>query len=272
MEATDRILQEIAAEGRRLEVMDAKISDLTVASTSIRADITSFRETVTDLDQRLSVVEDRVAVLPDQEAELRSLRAKVTGLEDSSSRDNVRFFGILEYKEGYDIKTFLKTALPKITGLAFSSPLEFQQAHRIGSLHKETHDKPRPIIACFLRHEQACQIISVAKSQGPLSLEGNKIDIGNKGEKRQQEKERQRDTRGQQEKKRPQEKERQRDTRGQQEKKRPQEKERQRDTRRQQERKRPQEKERQRDARRQQGRKHPQEKEGSELQEGSKGD
>ncbi|KAJ1116689.1 hypothetical protein NDU88_004895 [Pleurodeles waltl] len=47
-EAVDRILQEIAAVGRRLEAMDSKISDLIVASTSIRADIAGFRKTVND--------------------------------------------------------------------------------------------------------------------------------------------------------------------------------------------------------------------------------
>ncbi|KAJ1114989.1 hypothetical protein NDU88_003218 [Pleurodeles waltl] len=145
LEATDRILQEIATVGCRLEEMDAKISDLTVASTSIQADIVGFWETVTDLDQRLSTVEDWFAVLPDQKAELRSLRAKVTDPEDRSRRDNVHCFGILEYTEGFDIKTFLKNTLPEIMGLVFSPPLEFQQAHRIGSLHKATPDKPRPI-------------------------------------------------------------------------------------------------------------------------------
>ncbi|KAJ1127209.1 hypothetical protein NDU88_005612 [Pleurodeles waltl] len=89
MEATDRILQEIAAVKSRWEVMNAKISDLTEASTSIWADITGFQETMTDLDQRLSIVEDWVAVLPDLEAELRSLHAKVTDLEDRSHKDNI---------------------------------------------------------------------------------------------------------------------------------------------------------------------------------------
>ncbi|KAJ1083870.1 hypothetical protein NDU88_004025 [Pleurodeles waltl] len=97
LEGTDRILQEIASVGRHLEAMDLKITDLTVASSSIRADITSFRETANALDQRFTAVEDQVAALPDQEAELRSLRAKVTDLEDQSRRDNVRFFGIPEH-------------------------------------------------------------------------------------------------------------------------------------------------------------------------------
>ncbi|KAJ1166878.1 hypothetical protein NDU88_007274 [Pleurodeles waltl] len=50
IEATDRILQEIATVGCRLEAIDAKISDLTVAYTSIQADIAGFQETVTDLN------------------------------------------------------------------------------------------------------------------------------------------------------------------------------------------------------------------------------
>ncbi|KAJ1182106.1 hypothetical protein NDU88_007301 [Pleurodeles waltl] len=86
MEVTDRILQEIAPVGHRLEAMDSKISDLTVASTSIRADIAGFRQTASDLDQHLTTVEDRVAALPDQ----KTLQTKVTDLEDRSRRDNVR--------------------------------------------------------------------------------------------------------------------------------------------------------------------------------------
>ncbi|KAJ1090132.1 hypothetical protein NDU88_003269 [Pleurodeles waltl] len=113
MEATDRILQEIATVVHRLEAMDAKISDLTVASTSKRADIASFLETATDLDQRLTTVEDQVAALPNQETELRSLRAKVIDLEDMSRRDNIWLFVIPEYKEGSDIKTFLNNLLPE---------------------------------------------------------------------------------------------------------------------------------------------------------------
>ncbi|KAJ1177257.1 hypothetical protein NDU88_002518 [Pleurodeles waltl] len=136
LEAVDRILLEIATVGRRLEAMDSKISDLKVASSSIRADIAGFQETVHDLEQRLTTMEGQVAALSDHEAELRFLRTKVIDLEDRGRRDNVCFFGILEHKEGSDIKTFLKSLLPKLTGLEFSPPLEYQGVHRIGPLHK----------------------------------------------------------------------------------------------------------------------------------------
>ncbi|KAJ1199195.1 hypothetical protein NDU88_003033 [Pleurodeles waltl] len=52
LEATERILQEIASVGRRLEAMDLKITDLTVTSSSIRADIAGFKDTADALDQR----------------------------------------------------------------------------------------------------------------------------------------------------------------------------------------------------------------------------
>ncbi|KAJ1105041.1 hypothetical protein NDU88_002449 [Pleurodeles waltl] len=174
LEAADRILLEIATVQHCLEAMDSKISVLTVASSSIRADIAGFWERVHDLDQRLTNMEGQVAALPKHEAELWFLRTKEIDLEDRSRRDNVCFFGIPEHKEGSDIKTFLKSLLPELTGLEFSPPLEFQRVHRIGPLHKATPDKTRPNIACFLRHEQARQIISAAKSKGPYSLGGTR--------------------------------------------------------------------------------------------------
>ncbi|KAJ1163435.1 hypothetical protein NDU88_003893 [Pleurodeles waltl] len=177
LDATDRIVQEIASVGRRLVAMDLKITDLTLASSSIRADIAGFRETANNLDQRLSAVEDHIATTPDQEEELKSLRAKLTELEDRSRRDNVRFFGIPEQKEGSDIKTFLSSLLTNHFGIEFSPPPEFQRVHRIGPSHKASANKPSPIIACFLRHEQARQVISTAKARQPISLDGHEIRV-----------------------------------------------------------------------------------------------
>ncbi|KAJ1092078.1 hypothetical protein NDU88_005192 [Pleurodeles waltl] len=175
--ATDRILQGNTSVGRHLEAMDFKISDRSTASTSIQADIPCFQVTVTDLDLRLTTVVDHIAALPERDREMQSLQEKITDLEDRKRRDNVHFFGIPEHKEGSDIKVFLKTFLPELTGLDFSPPLEFQRAHRTGPLHEATSGWPRPIIACFLCHGQARQVISTANSQGPYFLEGHEIRV-----------------------------------------------------------------------------------------------
>ncbi|KAJ1203662.1 hypothetical protein NDU88_007446 [Pleurodeles waltl] len=50
LEATEHILQEIASVGRRLEAMDLKITDLTITSSSIRANIAGFKEPADALD------------------------------------------------------------------------------------------------------------------------------------------------------------------------------------------------------------------------------
>ncbi|KAJ1100551.1 hypothetical protein NDU88_005633 [Pleurodeles waltl] len=126
-DATDRILQEITAVGRRLEAMDLKISDLSAASTSIWADIARFQVTVTDLDQCLTTIEDHIVALPVWGAEIQSLWAKITHLEDRTRRDNVRFFGIPEHKEGSDVKAFLKNVLPDLTALIFLSRWSFKE-------------------------------------------------------------------------------------------------------------------------------------------------
>ncbi|KAJ1139160.1 hypothetical protein NDU88_005537 [Pleurodeles waltl] len=99
--------------------MDLKITDLTVAYSSIRADIDGFRETANDLDQCLTAVEGQVEALPDQEVELRSLWAKITDLEDRSRRDNVRFFGIPNIRKDLISRLFSKPSCP--TSLVWSS-------------------------------------------------------------------------------------------------------------------------------------------------------
>ncbi|KAJ1188677.1 hypothetical protein NDU88_005436 [Pleurodeles waltl] len=144
---------------------------MTVASTSILADSAGFQETATDLDRRLTTVQDQVAALLNQVTDLRSLRAKAIDLED-------RLFGIPKYKEGSDIKKRNSQKSPAPAhGPGFFTATGVPRVHRIGPLHKVTPDKPRPIIACFLRHEQARQTISAAKYQGPFSPEGHKIRV-----------------------------------------------------------------------------------------------
>ncbi|KAJ1180920.1 hypothetical protein NDU88_006131 [Pleurodeles waltl] len=163
--------------GRRLEAMDLKITELSAASASIRTDIACFSKKAADLDQRLSSVEDHIGMLSEHDAELLCLRGKLTDVEDQSRRNNVRFFGIPEKREGTDIKLFLQNLLPELTGLTFSLPLEFQRAHRVGPPQSTSSGGPRPIIACFLRHEQARQVLSKARSQGPFLLENQEIRV-----------------------------------------------------------------------------------------------
>ncbi|KAJ1199167.1 hypothetical protein NDU88_003007 [Pleurodeles waltl] len=128
----DRILQEISAVARRLEGMDSAMVSLVVETKSIRTEIASFQICVLGLEQRVSKVEVHSSFFQDRDQELLFLRSKLTDLEDRSQRDNVGFIGFPENIEGEDLHRFLRDTLPRLTGITFEPPLEFQRAHRLG--------------------------------------------------------------------------------------------------------------------------------------------
>ncbi|KAJ1180584.1 hypothetical protein NDU88_005805 [Pleurodeles waltl] len=114
---------------------------------------------------------------PDQDQDLLYLRSKLTDMEDRSRRDNTRPHGIPENEERVDVQSFLRSALPKLTSLEFDPPIKFQRARRVGPKRPGNPSRPRPIIACLLRHTQTLQILQVARKHGPFQMDQNDIRI-----------------------------------------------------------------------------------------------
>ncbi|KAJ1194594.1 hypothetical protein NDU88_003882 [Pleurodeles waltl] len=166
----DCILQEISAVGRKLEGMDSAMVALTAETRSIRLEIAGFQSQISGLDQRVTTVETQVASWTDSGQELMYLRSKMTDLEDRSRRNNICLSGLPEGIEGTDLITFIRDILPKLTGITFDPPLEFERVHRLGPKRQEGKGRPRSIIACLLRHGQTHQILQIARAQGPLRL------------------------------------------------------------------------------------------------------
>ncbi|KAJ1123831.1 hypothetical protein NDU88_002298 [Pleurodeles waltl] len=173
----DRILQEITAVRRRLEGMDTAITSLTLETKSMCSEIAGFPTRVSGLEHQMATMEDHVHKAMDKDQELLFLRSKLTDLEDRSQRDNICLFGFPEHVGGTDTFSFLRSVLPKLTQIAFDPPLEFQKAHRLGPKRKDGTSKPRPIIACLLRHGQAQQLLSAARVHGPIKMDGFEIRI-----------------------------------------------------------------------------------------------
>ncbi|KAJ1108433.1 hypothetical protein NDU88_005809 [Pleurodeles waltl] len=166
----DHILQEISAVGRKLEGMDNAMTALTAETRSMCLEIAGFQSQISGLDHRVAAVESQVALQTDRDQDLLQLRSTLTDLEDRSRRNNIRFLGFPEGIEGTDILSYLRDTLPKLADTTFDPPLEFQRAHRIGLKRQSGKDRPRPIIACFLRHGQARQLLQMSRMQGPLRL------------------------------------------------------------------------------------------------------
>ncbi|KAJ1163037.1 hypothetical protein NDU88_003500 [Pleurodeles waltl] len=155
----DRILQEISAVGRKLEGMDNAMTALTAETRSMCLEIAGFQSQISRLDHRVMAVESQVALKTDRDQELFYLRSKLTDLEDRSRRNNIRFLGFPEGTEGTDILSYLRDTLTKLADTTFKPPLEFQRAHILGLKTQNGKDSPRPIIACFLQHGQARQLL-----------------------------------------------------------------------------------------------------------------
>ncbi|KAJ1124298.1 hypothetical protein NDU88_002759 [Pleurodeles waltl] len=112
--------------------MENATAFLTAEPKSMCLDIAGFQSRVLGLEQGVSTVETHITSFTDRDQELPYLRSKLIDLEDRSRRDNVRFFGFPETIEGADIHSYLRKTLPKLTGLTFDPPLEFQTVHRLG--------------------------------------------------------------------------------------------------------------------------------------------
>ncbi|KAJ1152555.1 hypothetical protein NDU88_005330 [Pleurodeles waltl] len=171
----ERILQEITTVSRRIEWMDASISSLTLETKSIRADIASFHSRVTGLEHRLRTLETHMSTIEDRDQDLSYLQSRVTDLEDRSWRDNIRLLRIPENEEGPDVQAFLNSVIPKLTALSFDPLLEFQRAQRVGPKRPDGAPRPRPIIACLLRHTQTRQLLQAARTHGPYRI--NKFEV-----------------------------------------------------------------------------------------------
>ncbi|KAJ1082456.1 hypothetical protein NDU88_002624 [Pleurodeles waltl] len=138
----DRILQEISAVGRRLEGMNSAMVLMTAETKTIRTEIIRFQTCVLGREQRVSKVEAHASSFQDRDQELLFLRSKLTDLEDRSRTDNVRFVGFPEHMEGEDLHRFLRDMLPRLTGITFEPPLEFQRPHRLGARRTNTDAHP----------------------------------------------------------------------------------------------------------------------------------
>ncbi|KAJ1206644.1 hypothetical protein NDU88_002046 [Pleurodeles waltl] len=173
----ERILQEITTVSRRIEGMDASITSLTLETKSMRSDIAGFQSRVTGLEQRMGSLEAHATASQDRDQDLLYLTSKLTEMEDRSRRDNIRLLGFPENEESTDMQAFLSSTLSKLTSLDFDQPLEFQRAHSVGPKLSDKSSRPRPIIACLLRHNQTRQILQVARSHGPFRVDQHDIRI-----------------------------------------------------------------------------------------------
>ncbi|KAJ1193687.1 hypothetical protein NDU88_002983 [Pleurodeles waltl] len=73
--------------------------------------------------------------------------------------------------------TGLEHRMSSLTELTFDPPLEFQRVHQLGPRRQYGTSRPRPIIACLLRHGQARKLLSAAQAHRPFRAESYEIRV-----------------------------------------------------------------------------------------------
>ena len=147
-EMCDRVAKiegEIKILKSNTNVMEEKLKETDTKVKEMDTGLTGVNEQVEELQKKIEDIEES------KKKELLELHSKQLYAEAYSRRENLKFFGIPERKEenGGDTQKALYDFIEKV--LDFGDPvnnIEFQRVHRIGKVNS---NKPRAIIARFLR-------------------------------------------------------------------------------------------------------------------------
>ena len=95
----------------------------------------------------------------DLQAKLKEIEDKNFYLEAYSRRENLIFENILQATDREDTESVLRAFLEMELGYKDANTIEIQRVHRLGK--KRDEEKPRPIIARFLRYKNCEEILSM---------------------------------------------------------------------------------------------------------------
>lgn len=164
-----------------------KISNDMEGIAEIRKTTTSVEAKLSALITRLDEVEKRVEFLegaerelqanpPATKAELEQIWDKIEDMENRNRRNNIRIVGIPEGKEGQDMVRFLDGLIPQLIDSS-GRQLEIERAHRSPGQRLNSTDRPRPILAKFLRSADRDFVLRAARIKGKLCWDSNHIMV-----------------------------------------------------------------------------------------------
>lgn len=129
------------------------LAEIRHTTASVETKLSSLITRMDDMEKRVESLEmteqEWQANPPASKSDVGQIWDKLQDMEDRSRRNNVRFVGFPEGKEGGDVVTFLEELLPNL--LNIEGRREIERAHRITGQRPAPGDRPRPILVRFLR-------------------------------------------------------------------------------------------------------------------------
>ena len=157
-----------------LQKLEGRIQKLECSQTTAKCDIENLTESfkaAAKKQQKLAAslkdhrektnlaLTDLQKVNDDLQAKLKEIEDKNLYLEAYSRRENVIFENILQATDKEDTESVFRIFLETELGYKDSNTVEIQRVHRLGK--KRDEEKPRPIIARFLRYKDCEEILSM---------------------------------------------------------------------------------------------------------------
>uniref|UniRef100_H3AYY0 L1 transposable element RRM domain-containing protein n=1 Tax=Latimeria chalumnae TaxID=7897 RepID=H3AYY0_LATCH len=144
--------------------------------TATESKLNKAESAIADYGERLDRMEEDLEY---QSGYSRDLWDRVQDLENRSRRNNIRILGVPEGAEGNNLSgtAFLLTLLRDCLPLPDAGDMEIERAHRTLGPKPGSEQRPRPIIAHFLRFRDQENILQLAREAGELRWKGEKIMI-----------------------------------------------------------------------------------------------
>ena len=177
----DLILVKLSNVDEKLECISSTVTKLESKLTKLQDKVENLEHDQQQTTRNVSEMESGLQFLNAQmeekapaikeiktrsEAECKELKDKLLYYEVYQRRENLRFYGIKEDQaEEEDTLQLLRNFLEEKLDMPPSS-IEFQRVHRVGRMRNEGN-KPRPILARFLRYPERERVFSkVTKLKG----------------------------------------------------------------------------------------------------------
>ncbi|CAL9700065.1 unnamed protein product [Knipowitschia caucasica] len=169
-----------------IQKMSVDLEDLKAIkemTASVDEKLSSFVTRLTEVEDRVSGIEDTLAKQkenpPVTKAEWRELRDQMAMMEDRSRRNNLRFVGFSEGIEKNDATGLLSRFITTTLDITATAPqgFEIERAHRTPTQRTAYSERPRTIIATFLRHQDCLNILRAAREKQQITWEGKQVMI-----------------------------------------------------------------------------------------------
>ncbi len=147
------------------------LAEIRRTTASVESKLSSLITRMDDMEKRVEHLEmteqEWQANPPASKTDIGQIWDKLEDMENRSRRNNVHFIGFPEGKEGGDMVRFLEDLLPNL--LNIEGRREIERAHRVAGQRPAAGDRPRPILARFLRSSDRDAVLRAARNKGKLS-------------------------------------------------------------------------------------------------------